>query len=94
MVPRFLALAVLLAGSVLPARANTVDCGGNSFSYAEIRRAPPGQAGRGPIAVIPDSLCADLIETGRRPPPTLEIVIDPRSHAPRPADSRQEPNWK
>jgi hypothetical protein len=85
MVLRLLALAVLVVMGSPRASANTVDCGGNSFSYAEVRRAPRGQMHKGPIVVIPDSLCADLIEHRRGAIQSLDIVIDPRSGTPTPS---------
>jgi hypothetical protein len=94
MIVRSLALAALIAAGVPHARANTVDCGGNSYSYAEIREASSAKGRRGPIVALPDSLCADLIERRRRPPPALDIVIDPRSQAPMPSDDGPTPAWK
>jgi hypothetical protein len=94
MIVRSFAFAALVAAGVSPARANTVDCGGNSYSYAEIRGAFPAKGRRGPIVALPDSLCADLIERRRRPSRALDIVIDPRSQAPIPSDDGQEPAWK
>jgi hypothetical protein len=73
-----LRLGILLSTflMMLPAGANTVACGGNSHSYAEI------VAGRGPhrrpasLEVMPDSLCADLIEVRRREIDSIELMID------------------
>jgi hypothetical protein len=95
MVLRSLALIAVAVAVPSCASANTVDCGGNSFSYAEVGRAPRGQVHRGPIVVVPDSLCADLIERRRRPAPPLDIVIDPRSGtaAPSPSIRQPAPGW-
>jgi hypothetical protein len=98
MVVRILAVSALFMGlafaGVLHAQANTVGCGGNSYSYAEVRQPAPGRLRHGPIVAMPDSLCADLIERSRRPPPSLDIVIDPRSEAPSPDARPQDPAWK
>jgi hypothetical protein len=56
-------LAALIAG---PAAANTVACGKNAFTYAEVVEVRPHARGQGPVISVPDSLCADLIE-GRKP---------------------------
>ena len=62
--------------------ANTVECGANSFSYAEVR-CPAEGAGRreGPLRQsMPDSLCADLIEHRQnRRSESLDVVVDPRA---------------
>jgi len=79
--PLFLCLA---AGT---AQANTIDCGGNSYSFAEVVTAPRAKASkggsppavrrRGPIEVMPDSLCADLIEHRRQAfePTQMDVEI-------------------
>ena len=56
----FLALLVLAASPA--AAANTKDCGGNAFTFAEVVEARPGTRARGPVMSVPDSLCADLID--------------------------------
>jgi len=69
--------AVVLLVSCHPGegRANTVDCGGNSFSFAEVM--PPRARPRNePIRVGPDSLCADLIEVRRREIDSIELMIN------------------
>jgi hypothetical protein len=63
--------AFLLCVAAGAAEANTVGCGGNSYSFAEVVTAPrarvskdarpPARRGE-PILVVPHSLCADLIE--------------------------------
>ncbi len=58
---RFLAiLALALAAS--PAAANTVGCGGNAHSRAEVVTRSAGTRSRGPIDSVPNSVCANLIE--------------------------------
>jgi hypothetical protein len=84
---------VMLAGLLpLPgaeALANTLECGGNSFSYAEVLtnrgRKPP----QGPIQVVPDSLCADLIEHRRSAIRSLDVTIDPRASGGAEPDPRE-----
>ena len=58
-------------------RANTVDCGGNSFSFTEV--VPPHRARlrKEPIRVGPDSLCADLIEDRPQAIESIQLSIDP-----------------
>jgi hypothetical protein len=83
-VPMIVIVAWMAAGSLAgDARANTVECGANSFSYAEV--APPhrGKSRRGPIEVVPDSLCADLVEDRPQAIESLQITLDPRSSSPR-----------
>jgi hypothetical protein len=58
----FLSLSLLLALTAAPA-ARAGDCGGDAFTYAELVEARPGAAGKGPVMSIPDSLCADLVES-------------------------------
>jgi hypothetical protein len=70
--------AVVLLVSCHPGegRANTVDCGGNSFSFAEV--VPPRARPRNePIRVGPDSLCADLIEDRPQAIESMQFTIDP-----------------
>jgi hypothetical protein len=49
---------IWLVGLLLavPAQANTIDCGGDAFSYGVLVRSK----GRGVIRVAPTTLCADL----------------------------------
>lgn len=64
--------AFLLCIAAGAAEANTVGCGGNSYSFAEVVTVPrskvskdaprPPARRREPIVVVPYSLCADLIE--------------------------------
>jgi hypothetical protein len=58
-------------------RANPVDCGGNSISFAEV--VPPHRAKlrNAPIRVGPDSLCADLIEDRPQAIESIQLSIDP-----------------
>jgi hypothetical protein len=73
-------LVCLVAGSpVGGARANTVECGANSFSYAEVTPPHRGKPRRGPIEVAPDSLCADLVEDRPQAIESLQITLDPRT---------------
>jgi hypothetical protein len=80
------ALVLLLPLLALPehAMANTIGCGGNTFSYAEVVEARQGRHRAGPIEVMPDSVCADLIELRRRQIESLNIVIDPRERSQQP----------
>jgi hypothetical protein len=70
--------AIVLLVSCHPAesRANTVDCGGNSFSFAEV--VPPRRARlrHEPIRVGPDSLCADLVEDRPQAIESMQLTID------------------
>ena len=71
--------AVVLLVSCHPGegRANTVDCGGHSFSFAEV--VPPRRAKlrNEPIRVGPDSLCADLVEDRPQAIESMQFTIDP-----------------
>jgi hypothetical protein len=82
---RCLVLLAFALGGVVPASANIVECGGNSFSWAEVRSRPKGEARRAPLVAMPDSLCADLVEEPRRRIESLDIVIDPRGEPQNPA---------
>ena len=73
------------------AGANTVDCGGNSFSYAEVRTHPRGARSKGPVQVVPDSLCANLIERRRGSIRSLDITVDPRMGQEEAGEERPEP---
>ena len=74
-----LRLGILLSALLmaLPAGANTVACGGNSHSYAEIVEGRGPHRRPAPLEVMPDSLCADLIEVRRREIDSIELMIDP-----------------
>jgi hypothetical protein len=77
-----LCLAFLCALAAESASANTKDCGGNAFTFAEVVEGR--RAARRPIVSTPESLCADLIED--RPPTmdSLSLTIgDPSAAAPR-----------
>jgi hypothetical protein len=83
-VPMMLIVACMAAGCLAGgARANTVECGANSVSYAEV--APPrrGKPRRGPIEVVPDALCADLVEDRPQAIESLQITLDPRTSSSR-----------
>jgi len=86
-----LIFALLTAGSLASeARANTIPCGGNSYSYGEVVPAHRGKARRGPIEAVPDSLCADLIETRPRAIESLQLTLDPRTQPARPSAPKPE----
>ncbi|MEH3116562.1 MAG: hypothetical protein PGN25_02845 [Methylorubrum populi] len=54
------------------------DCGPDAFSSAQvIERRPPR---RGPVTVMPDTLCTDL--TPQPPQPRIDIYVDPGLGAP------------
>ena len=75
-------LAVVLAAS--PAAANTVGCGDNAFSHAEVVKRPAGARAGGPLTSVPDTLCADLIEDRPRPVESLSVHIGPEGARPGP----------
>lgn len=56
-----------------PSAANTVGCGANAFSHAEVVKRTPGVRARGPLTSVPDTLCADLIEDRPRPLESLSV---------------------
>jgi hypothetical protein len=87
-VPLVVQMAMPFAAS--PAPANTVDCGGNSFSYGEVAAGGRGGSHRGPIEVMPDSLCADLIEIRRQEIDSLNLTIERRAN-PEPSPGRPAP---
>jgi hypothetical protein len=65
-----------------PALANTVGCGENAFTHAEVVEGKPGASGKGPITSVPDSLCADLIEDRTPTIGSLNLQIgDPNGSA-------------
>src|SRR5436305_11553468 len=59
-----LCLAFLLTLVAPPAFANVLDCGENAISSARVVEGKPSR--RGPIVVVPSSLCADLVEDHAR----------------------------
>ena len=69
-------------GPTVGAHANTLGCGGNSFSYAEVTARHRGTPRKGPIQVQPDSLCADLVEERRPDIESLHLSIDPQAQPP------------
>ncbi len=93
---RSIALIFFLAAGA--AQANTIDCGGNSYSYAEVVSAPrqkaakgrpaPAMRRQGPVEVMPDSLCADLIERRRNQIDTLDVLFQGGVDAPPAGDRR------
>jgi hypothetical protein len=82
-----------LAAGLADAGANTVGCGGNSVSYAEVARPRAGARARArhaPLQALPDSLCADLVEERPRQIESLHLSIDPRATQ-QPTDLRPQP---
>jgi hypothetical protein len=78
---------VLVATPVLlatPAAANTVGCGDNAFSHADVVTRAPGVRARGPVTSVPDQLCADLIEDRPRSVDSLSVHIGPEGARPGP----------
>jgi hypothetical protein len=73
-----LTLCAAVFGLACAAGANTIGCGGNSVSYAEVAPRHGGKPRRGPIQVLPHSLCADLIEDRPSEIESLQVTIDPR----------------
>ncbi|HEY8383359.1 MAG TPA: hypothetical protein VIL09_14520 [Microvirga sp.] len=82
-------LPFLLIGLALarPASANPVECAGlNAFSHAEVvegrsalvKDHPEGRPRGGPIEVVPDSLCPDIVEVRPRAIESLSIMLDQR----------------
>jgi hypothetical protein len=61
------------------AGANTIGCGGDAFSSAEVvgarQSAKPGTARRGPVTAAPDTLCADLSEDRPAARPSFDVMI-------------------
>jgi hypothetical protein len=72
-------LAALCFGPAGASQANTIRCGGNSVSYAEVLPRQQGRPRKGPIQALPDTLCADLIEVRRPQVESLQVTIDPRA---------------
>ena len=73
-----------LAGLCLlpvPALASGNDCGGDAYTYAEIVPAQRGRGLKGPIMVLPDTLCADLAASPNARIESLNVFIDPRGPA-------------
>ena len=64
-------LALLCAG---PAAAGPIEagsaCGGDAFSSAQVIEGRPAR--RGPLTVVPDTLCADLAPRG----PSSQVQIE------------------
>ena len=95
---KLFALAAVVALAVPTAvQANTVGCGDNAFTYAEVVKAKPGLRTGGPITSVPDSLCADLIEDSRGRIDSLHVNVGDAArgvassstqHARRPAAAR------
>jgi hypothetical protein len=74
-----LALAGLCLGP-LPAFADgkAADCGGDAYTFAEVVPAQRGVRQRGPITVLPDTLCADLAAGPSTRIESLNVDVDPR----------------
>ncbi len=61
-------------------------CGGDAYSFAEVL---PPRGARGPVQVVPDTLCAD-IEDRRRPAiGSLNVAIEPPGR--RGVEGRRDP---
>jgi len=91
----FLIAGFAVLGFAGGVRANTVECGGNSVSFAEVAPSHKsnlarGRPRKGPIEVMPDSLCADLIEDRPQAIESLQLTIDPRSQQPQRPSSRPQ----
>jgi hypothetical protein len=78
---RFVFSFVLFAASPT-AQANTVGCGDNAYTYAEVATRPQGVRELGPVVSLPDSLCADLIETRPQHVDSLNFSIG------------EQPSWR
>ena len=74
-----LALAGLCLGP-LPAVADgkAGACGGDAYTFAEVVPAQRGVRQRGPITVLPDTLCADLAAGPSTRIDSLNVYVDPR----------------
>lgn len=73
---RTLALCAFVAAApAAPAAANTLGCGGNAYTYAEVVEHAPGRRMRGPVIALPDSLCADLVEESKPGIGSLGVYI-------------------
>ena len=74
-----LAFAGLCLGP-LPALADgkTGDCGGDAYTFAEVVPAERGVRSKGPITVLPDTLCADLAAGPSTRIESLNVYVDPR----------------
>ena len=57
------------------------DCGGDAYTFAEVVPARPGIRRKGPIMVLPDTLCADLAASPNARIESLNVFIDPRGPA-------------
>jgi hypothetical protein len=74
-----LALAGLCLGP-LPALADgkAGDCGGDAYTFAEVVPAQRGVRAKGPITVLPDTLCADLAAGPSARIESLNVYVEPR----------------
>ena len=93
--PPFLIAGFAVLGLAGAVRANTVECGGNSVSFAEVApshrgKLPRGKPRKGSIEVMPDSLCADLIEDRPQAIQSLQLTIDPLTQQPQRPSPRPE----
>jgi hypothetical protein len=84
-----LAISIIAAIAAGPAAANSLDCGGNAFTYAEVVQAGPRAAAKGPLVSVPESLCADIVEDRKPAIGSLSVQIGdgypPRPRPPRPS---------
>ena len=76
--PVLRALTCLLL-TASPVLANTIECGGNSFSHGGVDTGRPIEIRRGLIEARPDSLCADLLEYLPQAIESFSVTIDPRA---------------
>jgi hypothetical protein len=71
-----LVLALLWVAAPTASVANTLGCGGDAFTFAEVVDAKRPQ--RGPVTSVPSSLCADLSDDRPKDQIPLSIQIGPR----------------
>ena len=69
LLPALLAAASAAAAPVDTGPAGGADCGGDAHSRAHVVEGRPAR--RGPLEVVPDTLCADL--EPRNPPVTVDL---------------------
>jgi hypothetical protein len=82
---RQICLAAVAMTADVGAEANTLACGVNADTYAEVVEHRPGQRSRGPVTVVPETLCADLIERRSGRLDSLHVTVgDPTTAQPRP----------
>lgn len=86
-------LVALLCLACTGAGANTVRCGGDAFSSAEVvggpDRAKAGSRRAGPVTASPDTLCADLSDDRPVAAPNIDVVIGGAQGQPETGDASQ-----